>query len=100
MRGSGVDYDASNKVILGRSGGADSERNRKEDFSLLYEARREAKERCGSRDVDESRSRKARRRRIAYEQDYGRSRTKDETYLLSPSEEKMPRFRRLIVRFR
>jgi len=80
MRGSGVDYDASSEGHTWPSGGAGSERNRKEDFSWLYEARREAKERCGSRDVDESRSRKARRRRIAYEQDYGRSRTKDESY--------------------
>jgi len=42
MRGSSVDYDASNKDILGRSGGADSERNRKEDFSRAYEAVSEA----------------------------------------------------------
>ena len=51
MRGSGVDYDASSEGHTWPSGGAGSERNRKEDFSWLYEVRARDDERCESREI-------------------------------------------------
>jgi len=53
MRGSGVDYDASSEGNTFPSGGAGDERNRKEDFSWSYEARREAMSGPGRREIDD-----------------------------------------------